>query len=308
MYAVILPPLHDPRDGLRRVAGRPILLRQLAWLRSLGVDRVAVAFTGPIPPAVLATLESDPLGLDAIPVGHTAPEPREVVLRAGLRATSARLVIGATTIGDADLMALFRVETELSLMAPLSPPSALEECTPRPFAILDRSRRLQVVGPAEVPGWAATVPDDARARRLGALVLDGTLPLEVHASEIEPGIWISRGARVHRSAELIAPTLVGPDAVIEAKARVGPGSDIGARSVVARGSVLAECMLDDDTVVGEGVLLHRVHGSPGLAVGLDDGQRIAVESAVLGRRSRPRFRTAAVLAMTAVATLALLLS
>ena len=115
---------------------------------------------------------------------------------------------------------------------------------------------LPIPGPAVV---IRTLADLALANRRA---LAGELPgLVVPGYEVQPGIWLSRGARVHREARLIPPVLIGPNAL------------------VGRGASVEATVIGEDVIVGprstvrNAVLLPRTHVGP----------RLRVEDAVVDR-------------------------
>jgi mannose-1-phosphate guanylyltransferase/phosphomannomutase len=115
---------------------------------------------------------------------------------------------------------------------------------------------LPAAGPTVV---IRTLADLALANRRA---LAGDFPgLVVPGYEVTPGIWLSRGARVHREARLVAPVLVGPNAL------------------VGRGASVEATVIGEDVIVGprstvrHAVLLPRTHIGP----------RLRVEDAVVDR-------------------------
>jgi hypothetical protein len=68
---------------------------------------------------------------------------------------------------------------------------------------------------------------------------------------VRTGIWLARGARVAEDAILLPPTLIGPDARVFGKARIGPNVVVGQSAVIEREAVLSEVTVAPGTLVGE---------------------------------------------------------
>jgi hypothetical protein len=109
-----------------------------------------------------------------------------------------------------------------------------------------------------------------RAWHEGQMALLGleSSPNWIGMREVQPGIWVSRRARVASSARLTAPCWVGEGARVEAGAVVGPGAILGERSWVDAGAEVVGSVVGPDTLVGRLVALrdswawgnHLIHG------------------------------------------------
>jgi len=304
MYALISAHPSDPLTGLYAIAGRALLLRQLAWMRTIGVDKTVVAFRSRVPAKVRALLESDPLGQDAICVGNVATQKPHLILeRAGLQCRGPVLTIGSSTLGDADLGESFLVDTIRDVVVTIAPPPELAGAASKAYVRLVRGCALPAFR-MQISGWGVSLPSTRVAALVGEMVLSQAWPLAVHAHQRRPGIWIGRGARVSPRAKLVAPVYVGRNAVVESDTYLGPGTQLGPRSVVARGAQVSGCVVRSDTVVGEGVVLHGAEVSPRGASRFADGGPASLSAGALRRRSRPRLRPAIVLGLTIVGLLA----
>lgn len=82
---------------------------------------------------------------------------------------------------------------------------------------------------------------------VGGLLLGGR--------EVEPGVWIGRGAQVHPSARLVPPVWIGEDARIEHDAAIGPGAVVGAGAMVDGGARVEAALVTAGTYLGEAVEL-----------------------------------------------------
>lgn len=75
-------------------------------------------------------------------------------------------------------------------------------------------------------------------------------PTRVRVSEIRPGIWVGRRARISPRATLVAPCWIGDQAYIGERAVVGRGAVIEDRAVVETGAQVLESYVAPDTFVG----------------------------------------------------------
>jgi hypothetical protein len=75
-------------------------------------------------------------------------------------------------------------------------------------------------------------------------------PARVRVSEILPGIWVGRRARVAPTAVLTAPCWIGDQVFIEPRAVVGPGAVIEDRAVVESDARVTQSWVGPDTFVG----------------------------------------------------------
>jgi hypothetical protein len=272
MRAVIHQSPDFPCAGLFPVAGRPLIARQLQWLRMIGCEAIAVEIGPSAESAEIARwlTEEDAIGAGVSLVRtERCLSPREIARRAGFEGRAPLLVV------PADVLAGGRVEAPCDAdgargTAIGSPPEAL--------AGRLSGGTLHVIGArsaasrwAARPGWAVRVRSFADAMALSAAALDGRLSsrpsdpswgIQVHAAEISPGIWVSRGALIEPGAEIIAPALIGSGAIVCAGARVGPRVTLGERSVVEADTVIRDALVFAGTIVGEGLTLAHVVVDP----------------------------------------------
>lgn len=299
MFAVIYQIPARPGVGMIDVAGRPLVERQLQWLRAAGCERVALEVgTEPECGALARFLdENEALRADVSLVLSRRPlGPREIARRAGHSSGAPFIALPADVLGDGDLTLLFRAASSGGALALADPPPLpgveLEAGIVR--LIGDRYEHPAVV---EGAGWAARVGSPREAMAIGSAALLGRLPCEggghvwsiqVHASEVAPGIWLARGARVDPAAEIVAPVLIGPEAVIRAGARVGPDAFIGERAVIEADAWVVGSIVKAGTIVGEGLLLRSCVVSPMGVTELDNGTTAPLEDSLLigGVRAR----------------------
>jgi NDP-sugar pyrophosphorylase family protein len=280
------------------IAGRPLIERQLQWLRAVGCQRVALEIgTDPSSSELACWLsEKEALGADVTLVLASHPlGAAEVAQRAGFPPGVSYLAVPGDVIGDGDLTLLYRSANASGAWAMTNPP----EGTPHPL----ESGVVRLLGPrrehpkiVDGAGWTARIKTVRDAMTLGSAALMKHLPeeggphawcIQMHASEIEPGIWIARGATVDPGAKLTAPVLIGTDAIVRAGAQVGPDAFIGDRAVIEADAVVADATVEPGTIVGEGMELRGCVASPWSVTELSGGESASLEDSLLiGHRDR----------------------
>ncbi len=120
--------------------------------------------------------------------------------------------------------------------------------------------------PFPVTGYANRLQTAADLRRLA---LDGLLAKNaVHPEgmEIKPGVFLGRGARIHRKARVVAPAFIGARAKVHAEALITRGSILEHHSEVDCGTVVENSTLLPFTRLGAGLdVMHSVVGFRRLA-------------------------------------------
>jgi NDP-sugar pyrophosphorylase family protein len=137
----------------------------------------------------------------------------------------------------------------LGFIEPGKPCDLIEDVLPR----LRRAKKPAFGYVSAEPGLMIRTPGDLLGANRRAIA--GDLPdLALPGFEVSPGVRLCRGARVHASARLTAPVLVGPNAV------------------VGRGARIESSVLDEEVIVGAGsavagsVVLSRTHVGPSLSL------------------------------------------
>jgi hypothetical protein len=123
----------------------------------------------------------------------------------------------------------------------------------------DISRRLPALSSCsstfEFSGFVHRLATARDYHQLGQCVLAGMCNARPVAREIQPGVWIGEGARVHSSVRVLGPCFLG------AKTRVKAGGVIASGTAIER-----ECEIDCGTVVEAASILPRTYVAPGLRV------------------------------------------
>jgi hypothetical protein len=304
MWAVIFEAADDLGAGLRDIAGRPLLIRQLQWLRDNHVAPVVVEVSDGPHAARLAALllgGGEPLLEGCIVLPSAAPLGLAgAAARAGAPRGEPLLGLASDLLVSGALPAPCR-EGRYRVDAP--PGFAGARCE---FSVT--SGRAAPASARQHAGWGLRIESHATAHALSCAVLDGRAPdVLVHAAQVRPGVWLSRGARAAAAAQLRAPVLIGPGARVLAGATVGPQTILGGRALVERGARVARASVAEDTWVGEGANLYEVRVEGARVESLADGeQRLEADPLLLrARRTAGTAPGARVLALLLVCLLAL---
>jgi hypothetical protein len=298
MLAVIHRDTPPRGSALLPIAGPPLILRQLQWLRDQGCERVAIDIglgdQGEAVRRLVAEQEILARGVVFIPSAIPLP-PLSLGAKAGFPAEVPLLALSESLIGGADLTRLYHRRPNrgvlLGRLAPLergraNPP--IEVRLLSPFA-----------GPTHVehlPGWGASIDTPGAAVRLACEALLGRLPwsegarspLLIHATEHAEGVWVARGGRIQRGARVYPPVLVGAGAIVWRGARIGPGALIGERAIIEPGALVEHALVESGTVVGEGLVVRGCVATPRGLTPLEGGAPEVVlgDPLLLARRRR----------------------
>jgi hypothetical protein len=103
-------------------------------------------------------------------------------------------------------------------------------------------------------------------RRLAVDAFAGKASLAPVGKEMKPGVWTGPGARIHRSARVLAPAFIGAHARIRAAAVVAHCSAIERHAQIDCGTVVDDASLLPYTTLGAGLeISHSVVGFKHLA-------------------------------------------
>lgn len=239
------------------VAGKPLVIRQIQWLRAAGFEHIAVELPADsLGVAVSAALDAEPLGPGVIRLLTSGLEARQIVADPASGLSPRVLLLPADVLGDGDLVQGLLKASSDSIEMYFDPPSKKLErlggasalfIGPEPGA----SRRVRG------PGWGAHIRDDDGAFLLSLAILDGAVPghnssawpVQVHASKISSGVWVARGAEVHDTAHLVRPVFIGAGAVVNRDAVVGPGVMVGNEATVGSCSRLLAAAVEPRSAV-----------------------------------------------------------
>ena len=285
MQALILRSRTDASARLLPIAGQPLIIRQLEWLRAEGCESIVVALgSTPEDEEALALLgDRADLQRDVrVVLVDDGDGPSMVAGRAGLAGGAPFVTIPGDVLCDVDLAVAFARaggrETSFSLL----PPTGV---VAYPAIITIGTGQPTRNGAQPLEGWGVHVRNGIDALRLSQLVLSPSsspstgqpssqeapsgvkersgLRLVVPAPERAPGVFVSHFAFVSEDARLIAPCFIGPGASIGRGAVVGPRAEICADAVVDEGAVVSDAIVTRGTWVGERMGITRAVAAPG---------------------------------------------
>ena len=264
MLAVIHRHTPPHGTGALALAGPPVVIRQLQWLHNLGSERIAIELGPDALGEQVRRLvrEQKVLSRGVVFISPATPlSPRALGLEAGFPPEARWLALPESVVGNADLTRLFRGKPVPGpKMGRLHPPKL-----GGPFSPAEVHLTSPVEGPVTVeslPGWGTVIDTPATALQLACEALLGRLPLLIHAGELRPGVWVARGGRIDEGAELSPPVLIGAGARVCSGARVGPGAIIGARALIEPHARVEQALVENDTIVGEGLLVREHLATP----------------------------------------------
>ncbi len=120
--------------------------------------------------------------------------------------------------------------------------------------------------PFPVKGYANRLKSAADLRRLAVDGLMAKNAVRPEAMEIKPGVFVGRGARIHREARVVAPAFIGARAKVHAAALITRGSVLEHHAEVDCGTVVENSTLLPFTRLGAGLdVMHSVVGFRHLA-------------------------------------------
>lgn len=103
----------------------------------------------------------------------------------------------------------------------------------------------------EVAGRLERIQSPVDLLRINQRVLAGDFPaLIIPGKMVAEGIWVGRHSRIHRSARLEAPMLIGDQCNIQSGAVIGSGSVVGNQVIVDEGASVQGSLILDRTYVG----------------------------------------------------------
>ena len=122
-----------------------------------------------------------------------------------------------------------------------------------PLPLEEEDELINPPVPFLVEGYVNRLADP---RDLRCLVVDaflGRCSIAPHGREIKPGVWVDEGARVHKTARLVAPVYIGRNARVQAGAVITRCSNVERNSTVGEGSLVADASILPHTMIGRGL-------------------------------------------------------
>jgi hypothetical protein len=255
------------------VLGLPVLERVLQRLRGFGISSIAVIRDSP-----------EPVGLMQQPISF--PPVRQLQAPGEQFWQAAEDTFLKCAEGGADLVVTLRVgpyvevDYETLIQHHLDHHCAvtmavdreglgldlcvLNACARRDATALFQSRLQRLRRECEgfrVAGYVNRLRNAAGLRQLAVHGLLGCNAIRPEGFQLKPGVWVSRSARIHPRARVIAPAFVGANARIRASALITRGSVIEHHAEVDCGTVVEDSTVLPFTCVGAGLdVMHSVVG------------------------------------------------
>jgi NDP-sugar pyrophosphorylase family protein len=107
--------------------------------------------------------------------------------------------------------------------------------------------------PYVVAGYVNRLENARDFRRLAVDAFLGRCFITPAGREARPGVWIDEGARVHKTARLVAPCYVGSGARVQAGAVVTRSSNLERNCEVGESSLVSDASLLPHTMIGRGL-------------------------------------------------------
>ena len=117
----------------------------------------------------------------------------------------------------------------------------------------DKSKITYAPVPYKVQVHVNRLADPHAFRRLVVDAFLGRCSIAPAGREIRPGVWIDDGARVHKTARLVAPCYVGRNARVQPGAVITRCSNLERSCDVGEGSLVSDASLLPHTMIGRGL-------------------------------------------------------
>jgi NDP-sugar pyrophosphorylase family protein len=117
----------------------------------------------------------------------------------------------------------------------------------------DEDRIINAPVPFKVQGYVNRLADARDFRRLVVDAFLGRCSIAPTGRETKPGVWIDDGARLHKTARLVAPCYVGRNTRVQAGAVITRCSNLERNCSVGEGSLVSGASLLPHTMIGRGL-------------------------------------------------------
>lgn len=107
--------------------------------------------------------------------------------------------------------------------------------------------------PFVITGYVNRLEHPRDFRRLVVDAFLGRCSIRPSGREIKPGVWVDAGARVHKTARLVAPCYIGSNTRVRPAAVVTRCSNLERNCNVGEGSLISDASLLPHTLVGRGL-------------------------------------------------------
>lgn len=281
LHGIVLGAVGGAIDSARPIAGAPLLVRQIEWLRAQGVSSVIVnrvvdasSSSSAVTAEVAATGAAVTWIPSAAPLDHA-----ELARRAGVDGVV--VVIPHARLGDADLGGAIALATETG-------DDVRVHAAGLDVDVVHLGRSATSRRVLESGGWMRDVADEATCQALNEAILLGQVHgVVVRGTQVRDGIWKARGAVVIDGAQLTPPCFLGRDSFVAEGAIVGPGAVLDERAVVERDGRVAHARVAAAVVVGQGIALSHALASDGKVHKHRGGEIDFDDPLLVGQRATP---------------------
>lgn len=140
-----------------------------------------------------------------------------------------------------------------------------------------------------------------------AVMLKREFPVVLDASEVEPGIFLSRNVVIHPTAEIQAPFYAGPDVEIEKYCQIGPAVAISKRTHIGQRCQITHTQIGPDSWIGESLDIHESVVFRGIIWSSKHQARMTIFDAVILSQGAAPWKWSTAMASLLERSLALLL-
>ena len=117
----------------------------------------------------------------------------------------------------------------------------------------DEDRIINAPARYEVQGYVNRLAGPRDFRRLVVDAFLGRCSIAPAGREVKPGVWIDDGARLHKTARLVAPTYIGCNTLVQPGAVITRCSNLERNCNVGEGSLVSDSSLLPHTLIGRGL-------------------------------------------------------
>jgi NDP-sugar pyrophosphorylase family protein len=117
----------------------------------------------------------------------------------------------------------------------------------------DEDRIINAPVPFKVQGYVNRLADPRDFRHLVVDAFLGRCSIAPAGREVKPGVWIDEGARLHKTARLVAPSYVGCNTRVQPGAVITRCSNLERNCKVGEGSLVSDASLLPHTMIGRGL-------------------------------------------------------
>ena len=117
----------------------------------------------------------------------------------------------------------------------------------------DEDAAVNSPAPYRVEGYVNRLSGPRDFRRLVVDAFLGHCAITPRGREIKPGVWIDEGARLHKTARLVAPAYVGCDTQVQSAAVITRFSNLERNCNIGEGSLVANASILPHTIIGRGL-------------------------------------------------------